>query len=393
MAKGDIMDGTGVSHIEFDREHDLLFNVGRGDSFIQYWQFDKSAPRMMTPLDSWRSSTSQKAFTWLPKWAVDVNKHEIRRGARVTSDKTLEIVGFRLPSKSGLFQPDLYPPFPSNTPNSTVEEWQGGVNKPAITQELRPEAKKTAAKKGGLNALLKGGAAKEEKKEQTPEELRAEIAELKKQIATASGTNTSEDLKSKPTLGYWKIRGLAAQIRYMFAFCGVNFEDKMYECGDAPDFDRSSWTDVKQTLGLEYPNLPYLIDGETKLTETKAIMRYIAKKWRPDLLGTTAAQMGRIEMLSAHVDTLKGKATMPCYQTGDRDAIISECRPILAKLMAAKGTDKWIAGANLSWLDFYFAELIDMLDKISQGIFYQEFPGAKEYFDAFVALPGMAEYW
>ena len=179
----------------------------------------------------------------------------------------------------------------------------------------------------------------------------------------------------------------------MFAFCGVNFEDKMYECGDAPDFDRSSWTDVKQTLGLEYPNLPYLIDGETKLTETKAIMRYIAKKWRPDLLGTTAAQMGRIEMLSAHVDTLKGKATMPCYQTGDRDAIISECRPILAKLMAAKGTDKWIAGANLSWLDFYFAELIDMLDKISQGIFYQEFPGAKEYFDAFVALPGMAEYW
>lgn len=122
-------------------------------------------------------------------------------------------------------------------------------------------------------------------------------------------------------------------------------------------------------------------------------MKYIAKKWRPDLLGSTAAQMGRIEMLSAHVDTLKGKATMPCYQTGDRDAIIEECRPILAKLMAAKGTDKWIAGANLSWLDFYFAELLDLLDKISQGLFYQEFPGGKEYFDAFVSLPGMAEYW
>ena len=103
MAKGDIQDGTGVSHIEFDREHDLLFNVGRGDSYIQYWQFDKSSPRMMTPLDKWVSPNSCKAFTWMPKWAVDVNKHEIRRGARVTSDKTLEIVGFRLPSKSGLF--------------------------------------------------------------------------------------------------------------------------------------------------------------------------------------------------------------------------------------------------------------------------------------------------
>ena len=53
--------------------------------------------------------------------------------------------------------------------------------------ELRPETKKSGAKKGGLNALLKGGPAKEEKKEQTPEELKAEIAELKKQIATASG--------------------------------------------------------------------------------------------------------------------------------------------------------------------------------------------------------------
>ena len=256
--------------------------------------------------------------------------------------------------------------------------------------ELRPEKKSAAKKGGGLAALLKGEKV-QEKKEQTPEDLKEEIALLKKQLTDLQAS--SEDMKTKPTLGYWKIRGLGAQIRYMFAYCGVTFEDKMYETGDAPDYDRTSWLDAKNTLGLEYPNLPYLIDGETKLTETKAIMRYIAKKWRPALLGSSAAEMGRIEMLSAHVDTLKGKATMPCYQTGDRDAIIEECRPILAKIMAAKGTDKWLAGANLSWLDFYFAELLDLLDKISQGLFYQEFSGAKEYFDTFVALPGMAEYW
>ena len=190
----------------------------------------------MTPLDKWVSPNSCKAFTWMPKWAVDVTKHEIRRGARVTSDKTLEIVGFRLPSKSGLFQPDLYPAFPSNTANSTVEEWSGGANKPATTMELRPEAKKSTAKKGGgLAAMLKGEKV-EEKKEQTPEELKKEIADLKKQLANQAGSN--EDLNTKPILGYWKIRGLGAQIRYMFAYCSVNFEDKMYECGDAPDFDK-----------------------------------------------------------------------------------------------------------------------------------------------------------
>jgi len=39
---------------------------------------------MMTPLDSYMGGSATKAFTWLPKWCLDVNKHEIRRGARIT---------------------------------------------------------------------------------------------------------------------------------------------------------------------------------------------------------------------------------------------------------------------------------------------------------------------
>ena len=84
----------------------------------------------------------------------------------------------------------------------------------------------------------------------------------------------------------------------MFAYLQVKFEDKEYEFGGtAEEVDRSKWLDVKQTLGLEYPNLPYLIDGNTKLTETVAIMKYIAKKYDPKLLGSNAAEFGRIEML------------------------------------------------------------------------------------------------
>lgn len=85
----------------------------------------------------------------------------------------------------------------------------------------------------------------------------------------------------------------------MFAYCEVAFEDKMYDVGPGPDFDRSDWLNVKQTLGFEYPNLPYLIDGQTKITETAAIMKYIARKYKPELLGSSAAELGRIEMLAA----------------------------------------------------------------------------------------------
>jgi glutathione S-transferase len=64
---------------------------------------------------------------------------------------------------------------------------------------------------------------------------------------------------AKPTLGYWKIRGLGQQIRYLLAYCGVEFEDKMYAVSKNEDgsWSRASWTDVKHSLGFDFPNLPY----------------------------------------------------------------------------------------------------------------------------------------
>ena len=49
-------------------------------------------------------------------------------------------------------------------------------------------------------------------------------------------------------------------------------------------------------MGLDFPNLPYLIDGEYNLTESNAIQRYIAKKWgKPEWLGKNAQDNAKIE--------------------------------------------------------------------------------------------------
>ena len=59
-----------------------------------------------------------------------------------------------------------------------------------------------------------------------------------------------ESTNSKPRLGYWKIRGLAAAMRYQLVYCGVKFDEDQYEEGDAPDFSRDQWLSKKFKLGL-----------------------------------------------------------------------------------------------------------------------------------------------
>ena len=117
----------------------------------------------------------------------------------------------------------------------------------------------------------------------------------------------------QPTLGYWAIRGLASQIRYQMVYLGVEYQEHAYEQGEAPDYDRSQWLDKKDELGLKFPALPYLLDGNLRLTDSGAIMKYIANKYGPELLGKNAKQIGQVEMVATVISDLKGNITMPCY--------------------------------------------------------------------------------
>ena len=78
--------------------------------------------------------------------------------------------------------------------------------------------------------------------------------------------------------------------RLLLSFSGVEFENFAYTSGD-------NWfKDDKLNLGLDFPNLPYLIDGEYNLTESNAIQKYIAKKWgKPEWLGKNAQDNALME--------------------------------------------------------------------------------------------------
>ena len=77
---------------------------------------------------------------------------------------------------------------------------------------------------------------------------------------------------SQLILGYWKIRGLAESIRLLLHYLEIDYKEDLYEFGPAPDYNLDSWYNVKFKLGLDYPNVPYLIDGDFYKTQNKFVL-------------------------------------------------------------------------------------------------------------------------
>lgn len=91
---------------------------------------------------------------------------------------------------------------------------------------------------------------------------------------------------SKIVLGFWDSRGTCRGnvARYMLAYSKAPWEMKTYIMDDSAN--DKDWTNDKENL-MPFCNLPYLIDGEFKVSETYAVHQYIAAKYCPDLLGNT----------------------------------------------------------------------------------------------------------
>ena len=63
----------------------------------------------------------------------------------------------------------------------------------------------------------------------------------------------------------WFTFQLGQPIRLLLEYTGTDYEERSYEIGPPPDFDKSDWLRVKSHIGLDFPNLPYYIDGDFQL--------------------------------------------------------------------------------------------------------------------------------
>ncbi|XP_049688624.1 glutathione S-transferase 2 [Accipiter gentilis] len=194
------------------------------------------------------------------------------------------------------------------------------------------------------------------------------------------------------TLGYWDIRGLAHAIRLLLEYTETPYQERQYRPGPAPDFDPSDWTNEKEKLGLDFPNLPYLIDGPTKLTQSNAILRYIARKH--NMGGETEEEMLRVDMLENQLMDLRMRFAQLCYNPDFeklKPAYLEQLPGKLRDLSRFLGSRPWFAGEKLTFVDFLAYDVLDQ-----QRMFVPECPELQgnlgRFLQRFEALEKISAY-
>jgi len=154
--------------------------------------------------------------------------------------------------------------------------------------------------------------------------------------------------------------------------------------------------------GFLFANLPYIKDGNFYLSETIAILVYIAKRSKmTELLGEGEEQVRFLELIGVVLD-YKSILTSLCYSSKDlsdlKSRILVTSDRIRSKI---QGIGKILKNYDflfkrLTILDFYFAEFVDMmlcLQKELEIDIVEEFSEVyNDYKNRFYSIPQIKKY-
>nr|AAQ54608.1 Gly d 8 [Glycyphagus domesticus] len=194
-------------------------------------------------------------------------------------------------------------------------------------------------------------------------------------------------MASKPVLGYWDARGLGEDIRTMLVYLNVDFEDKRYKPSD-----RSKWLNEKFTLGLNFPNLPYYLDGDVKLSQSCAILRYLGRKHKLD--GETEQEKNNIAVVELQVMDKFMANALVCYSPDCEKLKVDYLKtlPDEIKLFANFLKNKsYVAGNKISYVDFLLHEFLTKIETFVPGTLAPH-DNLTKFVERINSLPRVSEY-
>jgi len=204
----------------------------------------------------------------------------------------------------------------------------------------------------------------------------------------------------RPVLGYWDLRGRGEYIRLLLTYLGLDYEDKRYKIGRAPTYDRAQWISDKASLPLDFPNLPYWIDDDVKLSQSHAILHYLGRKY--DLNGRDNAEQTRIELIEeealdlhtaiagvAYAD-FKNPSPTPQFPKL-KEALIKSLPERLTKFEKFIGDGPWVVGDRLTTGDFRLYCSLDIITVLDKSLF-EAYPNIRAFLSRFEELPKVADH-
>lgn len=188
------------------------------------------------------------------------------------------------------------------------------------------------------------------------------------------------------TLGYWSIRGLGGHLRIFLNYLEVPFVDKTYTTGD-------EWFGEKFSLGFDFPNIPYLIDGDLKITQSLTILRYLGRKF-----GKAPAderQQVRVEQFEQEAVDLRLSVIRVAYDHANYDKSradwLESSKVKLAQLDKAIGKGPWILGQQITYADFLLYDALDFVRLFNPGQL-DSYANLQKFILRLEALPSVKAY-
>ncbi|XP_022703227.1 glutathione S-transferase Mu 5-like [Varroa jacobsoni] len=212
-------------------------------------------------------------------------------------------------------------------------------------------------------------------------------------MALSSAEETDDGLI---VFGYWDIRGLGQAIRYVLEYAGLQYDEHRYPLGEKLD-GRQEWLKVKFTLGLDFPNLPYLKMGKVRMSQSLAILRFLAR--RTGLFPGTEEGQQRVDLAEQQVYDIIWHNVRVCYDSQYSDKKKEEYMKQYLELYCPQletflGDRSFIVGDELTYVDFLAYEMFDQHRVLwpEYEKMYAPFPQINAYLQRLEALPKFAKF-
>jgi len=150
---------------------------------------------------------------------------------------------------------------------------------------------------------------------------------------------------------------------------------------------------------LDLPNLPYLIDGDLKLTQSKAIVYYLGRKH--GLMGKNLQEEAFVMMLCEQAHDLRSRFSDLCYglegdfETAKKTFIETILTEHLIQLDAYldNNKSKFAVGDQPTVADFQLFEYVNCSCSIDGGHeLLDKYTNVKEFLQRIRELPELKEY-